>query len=220
MERTPDIRILLADASAATRLGLAGALREAALTIVAQAEDADEAVQRALETRPDVCLVDVALPGGGITAAGRLAAELDGCRLVVLTDRRSDDELLQAVRAGAVGYVSKDIEPSRLPAVVRGVVAGETALPRALLGRLLDEVRSRGMPSSVTLADGRSVSLTRREQTMADALRSGAGTREIADALGVSEVTVRRHISTLLAKLEVPDRQSAAALLRELDGVA
>jgi DNA-binding NarL/FixJ family response regulator len=205
-------RILLADADVPTRVGFRAALRRAGFEVVAEADDVDAAVAAAESTPLDLALVDVALSGDGIGAVTRLAKLRASLRLVVLTERPDDDELLAAVLAGATGYLGKHMSPSRLPDVVRGVLAGEVALPRLHSARLLDELRRQTARRSAIAAHA-TAPLTDREWEVLELLADGRTTAEIARRLRISDVTVRRHVSSLVAKLGVRDRASAAELI-------
>ena len=130
----------------------------------------------------------------------------------MLTTSRDDQDLFESVLAGAAGYLLKDTNPDRLPFALRGVLRGEAALPRTLMARVLEEFRARDARRRPSVFGGRQVSLTDREWEVLDRLRAGASTRDVAGSLGISEVTVRRHISSLLGKLGVADRQAAIDL--------
>ena len=205
-------RIMLADADVPTRVGFRAALRRAGFEVVAEADDVDAAVAAADGASLDVALVDVALPGAGVDAGARLARLRPGMRLVMLTERPHDDELLAAVLAGASVYLAKHMRPERLPDVVRGVLAGEVALPRRHSQRLLDELRRRTARRSAISARS-TAPLTDREWEVLELIADGCTTGEMARRLRISEVTVRRHVSTLMAKLGVRDRAGAAELL-------
>jgi DNA-binding NarL/FixJ family response regulator len=155
----------------------------------------------------------VHMPGEGIRAATEISAALPECAVVMLTVSRNDSDLFQSLRAGAAGYLLKDTDPIRLPQALRGVIAGEAALPRSLVARLIHEFRERGT-RRLPLIGGRGVELTSREWQVLDLLAEGLTTAQIAARLFVSPVTVRRHISTIVEKLGVPDRASAVELYR------
>jgi DNA-binding NarL/FixJ family response regulator len=206
-------RVLVADADAPTRAGLRLALAEAGFDVGAEATSADGAVEAALAGAFDIGLLDVELPGDGIEAAHRIAARVPAMRLVLLTRRPTGEELLAAVLAGASGYLGKDISSSRLPQALRGVLAGEVALPRRYTHHVLEALRGRDVRRALVAART-NAALTEREWEVLQMLAGDASTAEMARGLGISEVTVRRHISSLLAKLGVSDRASAAMLLR------
>jgi DNA-binding NarL/FixJ family response regulator len=183
---------------------------------VGEAENGAAALSMARELAPDIALVASDLPGGGVDAVRSIAATGGAVRILVLSARPHDEELLQAVLNGAVGYLGKDVSSHRLPAILDGVLAGEVALPRHLSRRLLDEVRGRDA-RRVRISERGTAPLSAREWEVLHLLATDLGTGEIARRLGISDVTVRRHVSSALAKLDLPDRRSAVRLLRSLD---
>jgi len=208
-------RVVIADRCIATRLGMRVALERDGFVVVGEATTSVELVKTALTERPDACLVDLDLPGGGIAAAQAIGARLATTIVVMLTSSDNGDDVLAAVRAGASGYVPKTIDGQRLAAVVRGVLAGEAAIPRSMVGRLLDEIRDGGAVRRRNLSLlQRRVHLTVREWQVVDLMSDEMTTREIAARLGIAEVTVRRHVSEVLRKLNAPDRKSALRLLQ------
>jgi DNA-binding NarL/FixJ family response regulator len=133
--------VVIADDHPAIRLGVRMALMRDGMCVLAEAADRDGAVTAVVRERPDVCLLDIQMPGGGIETAATLAAVAPQTAVVMLTVSTSTAHLLAALRAGAVGYLPKDTPPDRLPAALRGVLAGEPALPRAFVGPVLGELR-------------------------------------------------------------------------------
>src|SRR5271167_907718 len=133
--------VVIADDHPATRLGVRMALTRGGFDVVAEAADRDGAVSAVLRERPDVCLLDICMPGDGIEAAKGLAEAAPSTPVVMLTVSDSADDLLAALRAGAVGYLLKDTNPDRLPATLSGVLKGEAALPRALVRLVLQRFR-------------------------------------------------------------------------------
>ncbi len=212
------IRVLIADDHPPTRAGLRLALEDGGFEVVGEARSGRQAVELAAETRPDVCVLDVRMPDGdGVAAVEGILAASPGSACVMLTSSFDDEDLFAALRAGAVGYLLKDVDPDRLPGALRGVLRGEAALPRALVMRLVDEIRGRAR-RRVALPGRKAVDLTEREAEVLRGLRDGKTTKELADALGVSSVTVRTHVHTLLKKLRVPDRQAAVRLFDDGGG--
>jgi two-component system nitrate/nitrite response regulator NarL len=209
------LSVVIADDHAPTRAGVRDALDGAGFAVVAEAHDADGAVDAALREQPDVCLLDIHMPGGGIAAAATIGERLPATAVVMLTVSRDDDDLFASLKAGAMGYLPKDMDPGRLAAALRGVLDGEAAVPRALMARVLREFRNTERKRSLPFLKQRGVHLTGREHEVLEMLRGGLTTGEIADRIGRSPVTVRRHVSAILAKLDVPDRGAMARLLDE-----
>ena len=206
------VRIVLAEGDAPTRAGLRLSLEGAGFDVVAQAGDHQAALDAVASEHPDAILLATDLPRGGLPTAHRIAELSPRTRIIVMTAEPGGDELLAAVLAGAAGYLAKGMALSRLAHAVRGVVDGEVALPRRHSERLLEEVRGRDAERARVDAQA-SAALTDREWEVLRLLREGASTAEMAQRLRISDVTVRRHVSTLLAKLGVADRQSAAAII-------
>ena len=209
------IRVLLADDHAPTRDDVRLALEEDERFVVcAVACDAPGAIEAAVHHRPDLCLLDIRMPGGGIAAAWEISARLPTAKVVMLTVSRDDRNLFAALRAGASGYLLKDIDPARLPQALYDVVDGEAALPRALVARLIDEFRDRSPRRRAVLAGNVSSPLTSREWQVLDLLRRDLSTAEIAQRLFLSPITVRSHVSSILRKLRVSDREAAVRAFR------
>ncbi len=209
------LRVLIADDHAPTRLGVRQSLEDGGFEVVAEVSDAAAAVRAAERERPDACVLDVHMPGSGIKAAREIAQQLPEAAVVMLTVSRNDEDLFEALRAGAAGYLLKDTDPARLPHALHGVLAGEAALPRSLVTRLIDEYRGPGRRRRLPLRGRRGVELTSREWQVIELLRDGLSTAQIAERLSLSPVTVRRHVSSLLGKLDAPDRDAAVRMLDE-----
>lgn len=209
-------RVLVADDHPPTRAGVRRVLEQDGFVVCAEVADASSAVAAALRERPDVCLLDVRMPGGGgVAAAAEIARRLPETRIVMLTVSRDDDDLFDALRAGAGGYLLKDIERAKLPAALRSVLDGEAQLPASLVARVLDEFRGRRTRRRVLLDRRPAVDLRPREWEVLELLRDGLTTAEIARRLFIAEVTVRSHVSAILRKLRVPDREAAVRLLAD-----
>ncbi|MGE5690262.1 MAG: response regulator [Pseudomonadota bacterium] len=206
-------RVLIADDHAATRAGVRRALDGHGFEVCAEAADAAGAVAAAVAERPDVCLLDIRMPGNGIVAAGEIVDAVPEAAVVMLTVSRDDDDLFAALRLGAAGYLLKDVAAERLPDALEAVLAGEAALPGMLVARLVEEFRSRGRRRLLTLPGRRGVELTDREWEVLQLLRRDRSTADIAESLFVSETTVRTHVSSILRKLRVSDRREAVRLL-------
>jgi DNA-binding NarL/FixJ family response regulator len=200
--------IVIADDHQITRVGVRAALLEGGFDVVGEAGDAEGAVREVLSTKPAVCLLDIYMPGGGLDAARQIAADAPATSIVMLTVSDRTEDVLGALRAGAVGYLPKDTRPDRLPAALCGVLKGEAALPRTLVGRVLDEFRTLTVSVDDPVRVGE-VELSPRESEVLRLLRAGSTTVQIGQVLSLSPITVRRHISASVAKLGVADRDSA-----------
>ena len=204
--------VLIADGNAATLAGLRLALSSSGFDVVGEARERGAAVDAARAVRPDLALVSVDLPGGGLEAVRTISGDVPAARVVVLSSRPDGEELVASVLAGASGYLAASMSLARLPDALRGVLAGEVALPRAHTAHLLEELRSRNAGRAL-IAAHTSAQLSEREWQVLQFLAADASTATMAQRLGISQVTVRRHVSSLLSKLDVPDRASAGALL-------
>jgi DNA-binding NarL/FixJ family response regulator len=208
--------IVVADHQQVSRLGVRMALMRGGFQVVGEAADCDGAVNAVIRERPDVCLLDVSIPGGGIETARRVAEAAPATSVVMLTVSTNTEDLLAALRAGAVGYLPKDTSPDRLPAALSGVLKGEAALPRTLVGRVLQEFRAFTVATGASPVRVGNVQLTPRESEILRMLGSGLTTIEVADMLSLSPVTVRRHISAGVTKLGVADRDAAIRAIEPL----
>ena len=210
-------RVLLADDHAPMRAEIRESLSASpAFQVCAEAMDAPGAVKAAVETLPDICLLDIRMPGSGLAAAWEITARLPATKVVMLTVSRSDSDLLAALRAGASGYLLKDVDVDRLETVLGDVLAGEVAVSKTLVARLVSEFRDRGARRRGVLSQAPGQEpLTSREWQVLELLRRDLTTAQIAQELVVSQATVRSHVAAILRKLRVPDRDSAVRLLSE-----
>jgi len=208
-------KILIADDHPATRAGVRAALEGSKFTICAEEADAMSAIDAALEVNPDICLLDIHMPGNGIVAAKEIRSALPSCAIVMLTVSGNDDDLFAALRAGAQGYLLKDTDPARLPHALDGILAGEAALPRTLVARVLEEFRGRASRRRLPIRQG-GPELTAREWEVLELMGEGFSTAEIAERLFISAVTVRTHVAAILRKLQVADRKAAISLLQHV----
>jgi NarL family two-component system response regulator LiaR len=193
-------------------------LNDAGIAVVAEAEDGRQAVERTLEHRPHVVLMDVIMPKLDGIAATRRIRESAPDQVVVLLTRAGDEDLaLLGLRAGAAGYLQKDMELESLPRVLRGAAAGEAAISRTMTKQLIEHLRS--VPD-----EGRSLRpvrsrLTAREWEVLDLLCDGRNTAEIADDLVLAQETVRSHVKNILRKLDVSSRREAVEMTQRLRGL-
>jgi DNA-binding NarL/FixJ family response regulator len=189
------IRLLIAD-HAPTRQGIRMALDESVI-VCAEAGDTEQAIRAAKREQPDVALVGGAILGGRHQAVESICRAAPGCSVVVLAEIGDPEDMLGAVRAGAIGYVPGPLDAERLRRVFRAATQKEAVVPRSMVSELLGDVRGRSGAEEV---------LTRREAEVLAMLRRGHSTGRIAARLQIAPVTVRRHISELVVKLGVEDR--------------
>jgi DNA-binding NarL/FixJ family response regulator len=202
-----EIRVFLADDHPVVRQGLRTFLDSRdGIEVVGEAGDADTAVAAVEQQKPDVVLMDLVMPGiGGVAAIELIRERAPETRVLVLTSFASDDQVIPAVQAGAAGYLLKDVEPAGLEAAIRLVHEGEALLDPQIAGRVMEEVARPSPGGDISL-------LTPREREVLRLLARGMSNRELADALVVSEKTVKTHVSNILMKLGVHDRTQAALL--------
>jgi DNA-binding NarL/FixJ family response regulator len=213
-------RVLIADDHPATRAGVRVALEQGGIDVCAEAATASQAVEAALRDRPDACLLDVHMPGNGPAAASMITARLPGTVVLMLTVSREDEDLFESMRRGAVGYLLKDMDPTKLAVAVRAALEGEAVLPGILAARLIDEFRDRPAAPPLAIQPRGQPELSKREREVLELLCEGAGTAEIAKRVFLSQVTVRRHISTILRKVGVSSREELVRLARDGESVA
>ena len=208
--------MLIADDHAPTRDDVRQALQKRGFTVCAEAGNAAQAVWQALQTKPDICMLEVRMPGGGVAAAWEIAARLPTTKIVMHTASDDDADFFGALRAGAVGYLVKDIEPCSLARALRDVAEGTPAIPRALVGRIVTQFRSKEPRFRGTaLAADQGPRLTSREWDVLAALSEGLSTREIARRLQLTPGGARSHVSFLVHKLGLANRAEAVAFFRE-----
>lgn len=214
-----ELRVLIADDHAPTRDDVRQALTREGIKVCAEAADAARAVQKALDTKPDICLLDVRMPGGGVAAAWEISARLPTTKVVMLTVSDDDTSLFSALRAGAVGYLVKDLDFRLLPRALEDVANGNAAIPRALVARMVKHFHATDPRFRTTTISGElGTRLTSREWDVLAALADGLSTREIGRRLHLKPSGVRAHISAVVHKLGVAGREEAIAFFRDASG--
>jgi DNA-binding NarL/FixJ family response regulator len=211
------IRVLIADDQSLVRTGFSMILDATDdIEVVGEAADGAAAVTMARAVHPDVVLMDVRMPGtDGITATGQITAELPGTRILILTTFDLDDYVHAGLRAGASGFLLKDVPAPDLMAAIRTVAAGDSVLSPSTTRRLIERFVPL-LPTEAAAATTDSLaSLTNREKEVFELIARGRSNKEIADTLYLSEGTVKIHVSRVLAKLGLRDRVHAVILAYE-----
>lgn len=212
-----DIRVLVVDDQAIVRQGLTVILQhQPGITVCGAARDGEEALSRVVECRPDVVLMDLNMPGlNGIHATRRIVEQFPAIHVVILTTYDDDEWVFDAIRAGARGYLLKDCEADEILAAIRGVMAGEVRIDPAVAGKVLHEFRRLAGGPVVrhrSATEPQLESLTERELAVLQEMAQGKSNREIAEALYLSEGTVKNYVSAIIAKLQANDRTQATIM--------
>ncbi|MDQ4005891.1 MAG: response regulator transcription factor [Actinomycetota bacterium] len=204
------LRVIIADDHALFRRGLEMVLeKETDIEVVGEAHDAQQAVDRAEELMPDVVLMDVRMPGGsGLEATQRIKQGMPHVKVLVLTNSDEEADLYEAIKAGASGYLLKEISSEEVADAIRSVVQGHSRISPAMASKLLNEFQAMSKRSDdrQPLAPPR---LTDRELQVLRLVAKGLGNRDIAQALFISENTVKNHIRNILEKLQLHSRMEA-----------
>jgi DNA-binding NarL/FixJ family response regulator len=202
---SPSVRVLIADDQTLFRVGLARLLEEdARVEIVGQAGDGVEAVKLAGSLKPDVVLMDLKMPNlDGIEATRQIVAAHPGVKVLLLTTFEADNHVIQALKAGASGYILKDSKPDSIVSSLLAVMAGERVMASAVANRVLEMLTGTTTPKE--FYDG----LTGREIEILKLLAGGMANKQIAYKLKISEKTVRNHVSNMYEKLNIYDRSQA-----------
>ncbi|MFJ2898003.1 response regulator [Streptomyces sp. NPDC087218] len=205
------IKVLLVDDQALVRAGFRSLLgRARTLAVVAEAASGEEAVRQAVLHRPDVVLMDIRMPGtDGIEATRRILAELPATRVIILTTFDTDEHVFEALRAGASGFLTKEVEPAELRRAVEVVAAGDSLLSPGVTRRVVERFAHR--PRAAAGLAG----LTPRESDVVRLVAEGLSNDEIAAALVISPLTAKTHVSRAITKLGVRDRVQLVILAYE-----
>jgi DNA-binding NarL/FixJ family response regulator len=206
------VRVLIGDPGETCRNALRRILeQDGRFEVCAVASDAAETVAAAVADPPDICLIETAMPGGGLAAAWEVTARLPETRVVILTSRDGDDELLEALQAGVSGYLLKTGVLGWLPNTLLDVHRGTFALPRQLTHRVVRRLRT-SEPRRRAIVGGTTPRLTSREWEVLDLIAGGLTTRDVAERLTLSSTAVRVHIASAVRKLGVESRAEAIDL--------
>lgn len=209
------LRIVVADDHPIFREGLVRTIAESVeFEVVAEAGDADGAVAAVAAHAPDLALLDISMPGGGIAAAARIAQTHQGVHIAMLTASEADQDVLAAMKAGAIGYVLKGVSADELFEVLREVAAGRAHVPPTLAARVLA-----AMQQPTPARDRGGVEdLTKREEDILRRVSRGLSNKEVAADLGLQEKTVKHYMTIILEKLQARNRVEAALIARDAWG--
>jgi two-component system, NarL family, response regulator DevR len=209
-------RVMLVDDHALVRSAVRQALAADDLEIVGEAASADEALLLAPQLAPDVLLLDINLPGAdGLQLLRELAPRLPTTRIVMLTVSNDRRDLVDAVRSGAAGYLTKDLSPEALQRAVRGIRSGDLAMSRSMAADVIQHLAASTNRSTASPGLEEMAGISAREREVLALLAEGLTDREIGERLGISPRTVETHVGSLLSKLGVRNRAQAAARYRD-----
>lgn len=209
-------RVMLVDDHALVRSAVRQALAADDLEIVGEAATADEALLLAPQLAPDVMLLDINLPGtDGLRLLRELAPRLPTTRIVMLTVSNDRRDLVEAVRSGAAGYLTKDLSPEALQRAVRGIRSGDLAMSRSMAADVIQHLATTTNRPAASTGAGEVAGISAREREVLALLAEGLTDREIGERLGISPRTVETHVGSLLSKLGVRNRAQAAGRYRE-----
>lgn len=208
------IRIVIADDHPLYREGVARSLADdAAISVLGQAQDADGAVEMTQRMRPDVVLLDISMPaGGGISALRRIMAMAAPPRVAMLTVSEEDDDVMQALKAGASGYVLKGVGSRELVAIVKDLAGGRSYVSPTLAARILNTMRAGAAGQA---AQGPLDDLSKREEDILKLVAQGKSNKEVGRLLDLQEKTVKHYMTSILQKLHVRNRVEAAVMARD-----
>lgn len=210
----PKLRVLLVDDQPLFRRALATLIgAQFDMTVVGEGENGRDALDKVRALRPDIVVMDVNMPvADGVEGVTLIRAAGIAIPIVMLTVSEDDDDLFSAIKAGANGYLLKNVRPEQLFEDLRGVMRGEAPIAPAVAGKLLEALRSGGVPNRHTAAPAPQDSiLTRREAEILQLVSSGMSNKEIANELTITEGTVKNHVHNALEKLHLTNRVQAAA---------
>lgn len=209
---TRRLRVLIADDHAPFRAGVRDALEARGFEVVADAADAQTAIDGALRERPDICLIDLDMPGSGLSAIAPIVKRVPQTLVIVLTVSDRTGDLRTAIAHGASGYLLKGMSGTELATVLGAAYRGKSAVSTAVIPQLVAELR-RVSGRRLVLPTG-AISLTDREWEVAELLRDGLPSKAIAVQLGLSPITARKHVASLVKKLGARDRKTAVQTLQ------
>jgi DNA-binding NarL/FixJ family response regulator len=205
------LRLLIADDHPLFRDGVARTLREAGIEVVAECGTAEEAAQAADRLSPDIALLDLSMPGGGLSALARITALVPAPKVAMLTVSEEDDDVLQALKGGALAYILKGVGARDLIGIVQDLAAGRSYVAPSLAMKVLAAMTAPPVAAPVSEID----QLTRREEDILRRVAQGLSNKEVGRALNLQEKTVKHYMTAILGKLQVRNRTEAALMARE-----
>jgi len=218
-DRANKVRVLLGDPDVFSQRAVARVLeQDGRFAVCATARDAAETVAAVVESVPDICLLEVAMPGGGLAAAWEVKARLPQAHVVMFTIREGEDELVEALEIGVSGYLLKAAVLSWLPNALMDVYCGTFAMPRRLTGSVVQRLRTSEPRRRAIL--GANARLTSREWEVLNLIAGGLSTRQVADKLTLSPTAIRVHIAAVVRKLGVESRTEAIELFMRSNDTA
>jgi DNA-binding NarL/FixJ family response regulator len=221
VSETRALRVMLADPDDAVRAVVRSLLeRDGRFIVSGEAADAAAAVSVAVAEQPDVCVLEIEMPGSGLAAAWEIASRLPLSDVVILTTSERDEDLMGALRVGVSGYLVKNDDSSRLAHAIWEIHEGTFTMPRRLMASVVMQVRATEPRRRAVLADARKGRLTSREWEVLDLLARGLSTREAAERLSLSPTAIRVHTASAVKKLGARDRADALATFRSRETAA
>jgi DNA-binding NarL/FixJ family response regulator len=218
-DRANTVRVLLGDPDVFSQRAVTRVLeQDGRFSVCATGRDAAETIAAVVEFVPDICLLEVAMPGGGLAAAWEIKARLPQAHVVMFTIREGEEELLEALELGVSGYLLKSAVLSWLPNALMDVYCGTFAMPRRLTGSVVQRLRTTEPRRRVIL--GGNARLTSREWEVLNLIASGLSTRQVAEKLTLSPTAIRVHIAAVVRKLGVESRTEAIELFMRSDAPA
>jgi DNA-binding NarL/FixJ family response regulator len=207
------IRIVIADDHPLYREGVARTLSDdAGISVVGQAQDAEQAVELAERMRPDIVLLDLSMPkGGGLAALPRILALPSPPKVAILTASEEDDDVMQALKAGALGYILKGVGSRDLVGLIKDLARGQSYVAPTLAARILNAMRAGQSQREANPLDD----LSKREETILRLVAEGKSNKEVGRLLDLQEKTVKHYMTSILQKLHVRNRVEAAVLARD-----
>lgn len=204
------IRILLVDDHPIVREGLRSLLEiQENIEVVGEASDGQDGLEQAISLQPDIVLMDIRMSGvNGVEATRQITSRIPNARVIILTSYDEDEQVFEAIKAGASGYVLKDVNPDQLLMAIHAIADGYSLLSPSIARKLRDEFQHHTRSAGAAITD-ENIPLTARENQVLTLIAQGHNNHEIARSLSISEKTVKTHISNIFTKLRITDRSQA-----------